>query len=187
MRREVARACAYGARTAGDIARYLGKERGSVTSTVRGLVSEGVLRTTTVAHSPGEAYVLVPRWRRRLEKAIGSADPRGLLQPGLRVLIVGGRDAGALADVMADVAALPALVWCARVDGAARLLIATRGETVEERGQVDRLEAALGRAGLDCVQLRVDRVLELADVDRYARTLAVRPPQPSLRTGSGSS
>jgi hypothetical protein len=74
------------------------------------------------------------------------------------------------------------VVWAARLDGptAARLLIAGRSGTANERDQVDRLEAMLSAEGLECVQLRVDRVMEIAELARYAATVTRRPPAPEL-------
>jgi hypothetical protein len=187
-RRAVARACAFGARTSTEIARQLATDRGAVTTVIRQLVSEGVLRVTSVAHATGRAYELVHDWRPALVEATGSAAPRGQIEPGARLLIVGGRDAAAVAGVIAAVAADPVVVWAARLDGPpqARLLITARGETPADRDQVDRLETVLAAAGLDCVQLRVDRVLELTELERYARTLTRRPPAPELPRASSS-
>jgi hypothetical protein len=133
-----------------------------------------------VPHSTGKAYELVTKWRRRLLSAVGSAEPSGLIRPNIQLLIVGARDAAALADVIGRIAADPSVTWCARVNGPARLLVATRGETKEERAQVDRLETMISREGLDCVQLRVDHVMEVAELEHYALTLNSPPRTPSL-------
>ncbi len=185
-RREAARACAYGPRTAGDVARQLAKERGSVTTVLDQLEKDGVLLATTVTHSTGKAYELDEKWRPALEEAVESADPRGLLQPGLRLLVIGGRNGAALRNVVVEIAALPVLAWCARLDGPARLLVAARGETPADRDQLDRFEAVVASEGLDCLQLRIDQVLELADVDRYARHLTAATQPPAIPAGSES-
>ena len=180
-RREIARACSFGARTAGDIARQLGTDRGAVVQAVKALANEGVLRETTAPHSDGVAYELVKKYRAELFEAIGADSPRGQLLPNLRLLVIGSRDAGAFARAVAAVAADPVVVWSARVDGYARLVVAARAETDGERTRIDRLEALIADEGLDCAQLRVDRVMELSELlGGYAHTLARRPLPPEL-------
>jgi hypothetical protein len=51
----------------------------------------------------------MPEWRCRLVAAAGSADPRGLVSPGCRLLFVATREAAAVADVIEAIAAVPAL------------------------------------------------------------------------------
>lgn len=179
-RREIARACSFGARTADDVARQLGTERGSITTVLSSLVAEGVLRETSASHTTGRAYELVQNWRPALTEAIGSDAPLGQIIPGGRLLVVGSRDPAALQRVIAAIAADPIVVWAARLDGPARLLVSARAVTSEEREQVDRLEALIAGEGVECVQLRIDRVMELPELEKYARTLKRRPVTPEL-------
>ena len=50
----------------------------------------------------------------------------------------------------------------------------------------DRLEARMVAEGLDCVQLRVDRVIELAELEKYTRTLTRVADVPGLVARSSS-
>jgi hypothetical protein len=179
-RREIARACAFGARTKADIARLLADDPGSVSTMVDTLVSEGILRPRTVTHATGRAYEFDDAFRPELVEAIGSDVPRGQVLPGSRLLVVAGRNGSALTRVALALASAPVVMWIARVDGPARFLVATRAETPEERTQVDQLEGSIADEGLECVQLRVDRVLELSDLTTYARSLARKPRPPQL-------
>jgi hypothetical protein len=185
-RREIARACAFGARTKADIARVLADDPGSVSTMVDTLVSEGILRPSTAPHAKGQAYEFADAFRAELVEAIGFDVPRGQVLPGSRLLVVAGRNGSALARVALALAATPVVMWAARVDGPARFLVIARAETPEEKTQVDQLEASIADEGLECVQLHVDRVLDLSELTTYARSLAKKPRPPELPARSFS-
>jgi len=184
-RREVARACSFGARTTAEVARQLATETGSVTTVIRSLVSEGILRETTVPHARGQAYELVQKHRPSLLEAVASEAPRGQLEPERRLLLVASRDGAAFARAAAMIAADPVVLWAARVDGPARLLVLLRSDTTAQRNQVDRLESALGVEGLDCIQLRIDRIMELGELTQYAHLLERGPQPPAHELAAG--
>lgn len=154
-----------------------------MTSVIRALVADGVLRETTLPHTEGAAYELVDEWREELLDAVGAEAPRGQLEIDQRLLLVGARDAAAFARAVAAIAADPAVLWATRIDGPARLLVATRGATADQRNQVDRLEAMLARDGLDCMQVRVDRVMSLRDLIGFAKILVRVPRRPGPDLG----
>jgi hypothetical protein len=149
------------------------------------MVGEGILRETVVPQAEGQAYALVDEWRPALLEAIGSEALRGQLENGHRLLLIGARDAAVFARAAVAIAADPVVLWAARVDGPARLLVVARGEDSSQQDQVDRLEARLADEGAECIQLRVSRVLELAELVGYAKTLAFRPPPPGWRASQG--
>jgi hypothetical protein len=167
-----------------DIARQLAEEPGSIRTIVETLTSEGVLRETSVPHSEGRAYELDDQYRAELIDAIGFDVPRGQVLPGSRLLVVAGRNGSALARVALSLAAAPVVMWMARVDGPARFVVVTRSGTPEEKTQVDQLEASIADEGLECVQLRVDRVLEVGELTAYARSLDKKPRPPELPPAS---
>jgi DNA-binding MarR family transcriptional regulator len=182
-RREVARACSFGPRTATDVARQLATDSGSVTTVLSRLEQEGILRPAAAPHSRAQAYELVESWRPALLESIESDAPRGQLLHGRRLLLVGARDAAALARIAPAIATDPIVLWAARVDGPVRLVIAVRGDETSERAQVDRLQVVIEAEGLECVQLRIDGIMELAELREYAKVLSVPTPVPELGQG----
>jgi hypothetical protein len=139
------------------------------------MANENLLHVTSVPHAVGSAYELSPEWRNELIAAVGSAAPPGLLLPEMRLLLVGARDTAAFARGLQVAVADPRVVWAARLDGPARLLLAVEAEDAAEREHVDRLESILSSEGLDVGQLRVDRLLDVESVVSYARELGARP------------
>jgi hypothetical protein len=156
-----------------------------VTTVIKSLVSEGILRETTVPHTRGHAYELVEKHRFSLLSSIASEAPRGQLEPERRLLLIATRDAAAFARGVARIAVDPVVLWAARVDGPARLLVVLRSDTTAQREQIDRLEAALNDEGLDCIQLRIDHVMELDELTKYARLLKPGPLPACRELASG--
>ena len=150
----------------------LGVERGSLETALRRMLSEQVLERRQVKHARGEAFVLAPKWRRSLDKAVASAHPRGELRVGLRLLIVGVRDAGAVAEPIATAANDPRVVWAARLDGPARYVLALHVSSPEHVDQVDRLQAGFVSAGADCYQVEVSEVMDLGRLAKHSRNIA---------------
>jgi hypothetical protein len=179
-RRDVAVACSFGPRTVAEVARQLATEPGSVTSVIRAMASDGVLLETEALHADGHAYILADEWRAPLAEAVGTSGPRGLIEPTQRLLLVGARDAAIAPEAAALIALDPIVLWVARLDGHARLLVVARGEDPADRTRVDRLEASVASTGAECLQFAVTQLFTNAEFVTYARTIGQRSPLDAL-------
>jgi hypothetical protein len=136
------------------------------------MVAENVLVKRNVPHARAEGFVLAAKWRRALDRAVAAAHPDGQLRAGLRLLIVGVRDAVAVAEGVQLAAADTRVVWAARLDGPARYVLAFHVSAPEHLGQVDRLQGAFTAAGADCYQAQVTEVMNLPRLAKHARNIA---------------
>jgi hypothetical protein len=178
-RRAIGEACREGPRTRAELGRQLGVKPGSLESTLKALLREGVLEQTNVERTRGAAFQVRPKWRRALDRTVQAAHVAGRLTPGLRLLVVSAGPG--LTDALAIAAVDPAVVWACRADGRARLVVATEATSVEQVDQVDRLESIFTGAGLDCIQLAITEVMTQPRLVEHARTVAGRP-HPELQT-----
>jgi DNA-binding Lrp family transcriptional regulator len=166
-RRQVALACLNEPKTISDLAAEFGREPGSLRSLVTALNKDGVLKQVKLAGARGAAFKTTERYRRELAHPQERAIP-GLILPGQRLLAVGTRNFAALADLVLEAAANPAVLWCVRVDGVYRVLIAIDGSQPEE---LDRLEAQVTAAGGETAYARADVILGPPQMQRYAKLL----------------
>ena len=174
-RRAIALACRNAPRTRAQLGRQIGVDPGSLESVVRALRDEGVLETTTVGYARGAAFVLRAEWRDALDEAVAAVRPPGVIHRGLRLLVVAAGNQSAVEDGLAAAAVDPTIVWAARLDGQARILLAL--DVSEPRGaeQADRLEGTFSRAGAQCVHVLVSEVMARPRFAAYAHSVADRP------------
>lgn len=171
-RRQVALACLNEPKTISGLAAEFGREPGSLRSLVRALSKDGVLKQVKLAGARGAAYKTTERYRRELAQPQERAIP-GLILPGQRLLAVGTRNFADLADLVSEAATNPAVLWCVRVDGVYRVLIAIDGSQPEE---LDRLEAQVTATGGESAYARADVVLAPPQMQRYAKLLRRNSP-----------
>jgi hypothetical protein len=163
----VALAFADGPRTLYEAAKALGKPTGSIYGLVQRMLADELLLADSDPPVRGTMYELNPAFREALEHSAQGDHIPGVLVRNQRTLTIsGGPDRMTAMEILARPTLSGAVAWTARTDSGSGMLLAMA--TDAEDVQVDRLYAALTKAGFSCQEGVIGQVTTAAEIRAHA-------------------